>query len=81
MTPADRRASEASRLLSEPLLNEALDIIERDTVEEILRCWWFQDRKRRVLADRISVIRGIRGHLRSVVLTGKEGERARPTVV
>ena len=80
MTPAEHRAAEARRLLDEPLLNEALDKLEHDAIEEILRLPFWSDRKRRMMADRIRVIRSIRGHLRSIVLTGVDATRGRPTV-
>lgn len=81
MKDTERRAAEARRLLDEPLLNEAISKLERDTLDEILRAPFWSDRKRRMLTDRVRVIRGIRDHLRSVILTGKEGERSRPSVV
>lgn len=81
MKDTERRAAEARRLLDEPLLNEALSKLERDTLDEILRAPFWSDRKRRMLTDRVRVIRGIRDHLRSVILTGKEGGRSRPSVV
>lgn len=80
MRDTERRAAEARRLLDEPLLNEALAVLERDTLDEILRAPFWSDRKRRMLTDRVRVIRGIRDHLRSVILTGKDGERSRPSV-
>lgn len=75
MANTTHRAQEARRLLDEPLLKEALDRIEQDTVEEILRLPFWADRKRRMLTDRIRVIRGMRDHLRSVILTGEENSR------
>lgn len=81
MRETERRAAEAQRLIDEPLLNEALSVIERDTIDEILRLPFWADRRRRMLTDRVRVIRGIRDHLRSVVLNGRDGERTRPTVV
>lgn len=80
MRDAERRASEAQRLVDEPLLKEALAVLEQDTIDEILRVPFWADRKRRMLTDRVRVIRGIREHLRSVIMTGRDGERARPTV-
>lgn len=69
----ERRAYEAERLLSEPLLNEALDKIERDALNEMLKLpFWSTERKGRMLADRISVVRSIKAQLRSIVLTGTE---------
>ena len=81
MKPDTRRASEAQRLLDEPLLNEALDRLEQDTLNEILGAPFWSDRKRRMLTDRVRVIRGIREHLRSVILTGRDADRSRLSVV
>lgn len=80
MRDAERRALEARRLLDDPLLNEAFAAIEQEAINEIIRVPFWADRKRRMLTDRVRVIRGIREHLRSVILTGRDGERARPTV-
>lgn len=81
MEDKERRAVEARRLLEEPLLKEALDEIERATVEDMLRLPIWSDRKRRILTDRIRVIRGIRDHLKSVILTGDQKAQSRLTVV
>lgn len=81
MKDSERRAAEARRLLDEPLLNEALERLEQDAVNEILRLPFWSDRKRRMLTDRVRVIRGIRGHLKSVIMTGDDSTRKRPTVV
>jgi hypothetical protein len=75
LTDKDRRASEAERLLSEPLLNEALSKIEADSVNEMLSCHFWQDKKRRMLADRINTVRAFKKHLQSVILTGREANR------
>lgn len=81
MIDVERRAAEARRLLDEPLLNEAFDLIEHAAVEEMLKLPFFADRKRRMLADRVRVIRGIREHLRAVIMTAEDKSRSRPTVV
>lgn len=81
MKEHDRRAAEAQRLIDEPLLKEALSKLEQAAIDEILRQPFWADRKRRMLTDRVRVIRGMREHLRHVILTGTETERRRPTVV
>lgn len=80
MNDAEYRASEARRLLDEPLLNEALDKLEQDAINEILRAPFWSDRKRRMATDRVRVIRGIRTHLRAAILDGRDAARKRPTV-
>lgn len=67
-----RRVSEARRLLDEPLLNEALEAIERRSIEEMLKLPMGADRKRRILTDRVRVIRAIRAHLQAIIVTGEE---------
>jgi len=71
----ERRLSEARRLLDEPLLNEALDRIESSSIEEMLKLPMAADRERRLLVDRIRVIRGIRSHLSHVIVNGEEALR------
>ena len=78
MRDAEHRAAEARRLLDEPLLNEALNGLEAQAIEEMLRVPFWNDRKRRLLTDRVRVIRGIRDHLQSAVVNGVT--RARPTL-
>lgn len=73
MRDVQHRAAEARRLLGEPLLNEALDKMERDAFEEML------DGKPG--AERVRVIRGIREHLKSIILTGESAARPPPAVV
>lgn len=80
MRDTERRAAEARRLLDEPLLNEALELLEQQAVNEILRVPFWADRRRRMLTDRVRVIRGIRDHLRTVIMAGDDGSRKRPTV-
>lgn len=69
-----RRAVEARRLMDEPLLVEALSALEKDAVERIVeaRGWRFGDRQRRVAAEQIRIIRGIRNHLELVIIQGRE---------
>lgn len=69
------RASEARRLLDEPLLNEALDRIESLAFEEMLRMERGDDDGRRLMTDYIRVIRGIRAHLKAVILNGETALR------
>lgn len=81
MKDSERRAAEARRLLDEPLFKEALSAIEQQAIEELLRVPFWSDRRRRMLADRVRVIRGIRDHLRTVIMAGEDSNRRRPTVV
>lgn len=65
------RVSEARRLLDEPLLNEALDKIERQAIEEMLRLDREDDDGRRLLADHVRVIRSIKAHLSAIITAGE----------
>lgn len=75
---AKHRADYARRLMDDPVLNEALDALERQAIEDLLRAPFWRDRHRRILADRVRAIRGIREHLRAVITAGET--RARRTV-
>lgn len=72
LTDKQRRSAEAQRLLDEPLLNEAIDKIEQKAVNEILKCHFWQDRKRRMLVDRVNVVRDIKQHLKAAILDALE---------
>lgn len=69
------RVAEARRLLDEPLLNEALDRIEKQSIEEMLKLPFWANRRMRMVADRIRVIRAMRGHLSNVIVNGEEALR------
>ena len=76
MTPKEYSASEAERILKEvaPYFSE----LERRTVEEMVqvRSWDEEsDRKRRCLADRITVIRDVQAQLKSIILVGAQADR------
>lgn len=79
-TESARRAAEAQRLIDEPMLREALERLEREAIDEILRLPFWADRKRRILTDKVRVIRGFREHLRSAVIGGAEHSRKRLSV-
>jgi hypothetical protein len=76
MTPKEYSASEAKRLLDE--LAPYFAKLERDAVEEmvLVRSWDEEsDRKRRCLADRITVIRDVQAQLKSIILVGAQAGR------
>lgn len=82
MTPRDikHRASEARRLLYDPLFVEAIEALEKQAIDEIVRLPFFADRKRRMLADRVRVIRSFREHLTAAIVGGEDATRKRPTL-
>lgn len=75
MTEAElrRRASDAQRILDEPVLRDTFAAMERDALEELLAikaAWPWADRKRRMLADRINVIRDLKHRLAMSIQMG-----------
>lgn len=78
-----QRGEMALRLLNDPMFKEAMEAVERQAMEELLRAPGFSilgDRKRRQLADRINTIRGIRNHLSAQITMGNQAVRGGPQV-
>jgi hypothetical protein len=80
MTPAEvkRRASEARRLLEEPLLVEAFDHVERMASEAIfaIPTWHrFGDKKRARLADQVNAIRAVKSILHTHIALGEQADK------
>jgi hypothetical protein len=72
-TEIRHRAAEANRLLNDPLLVEALDAIELSSIERLLSMDALADdadRQRRIMIDRVNVIRDIRSHLKVCIEIG-----------
>lgn len=70
---ARHRAAEAERLLNEPLLREAFEGTTRSALAELLACRGAEpedDRKRRMLVDRLYVIEELRSHLEMAIAQG-----------
>jgi hypothetical protein len=70
-----RRVSEARRLLDEPLLIEAFDRIEAAAIEDMLTVPFWAQRRMRMAADRVKVVRGLRKHLEHVIVNGEQALR------
>lgn len=73
MNPKEYSASEAKRMLDEmaPYFAE----LERRAIEDMVRIpGWYRwgDRKRRLLADRVNVIREVQAQLQSIIVVGKQ---------
>lgn len=80
MTP-EFRASEAKRLLDEPLLKEALEDIEQRCMDELLRLpTWRGHRQRVALIDRINTIRELRSRLHTTIMIGRQSARNRSAI-
>lgn len=75
----ERRTQEAQRILDEPMFQEALDLIEQQAIEDMLsiKGWRWGDKRRRIAAERINTIRGIKAHLLGLVTQGKQATRLR----
>lgn len=74
MTDDERiwRASEAERLLAEPLLVEAFAGVEAETVEQLKRLpIWSDDEQRRALCHRLTLLENVKQHLSAVIAAGK----------
>jgi hypothetical protein len=73
----ERRASEAARLLDEPLLKEAFAQLEQGAYRALLaaRATAEGDDDRRVAALRINLIHELRAQLQSVIVTGRQAAR------
>ncbi|MFN3169286.1 MAG: hypothetical protein ACE37E_01180 [Hyphomicrobiales bacterium] len=81
MTDDERRASEARRLLNEPLLIEAFTALEKRCLEDLLKLpAWRADRQRRALIDRINTMRDLRNELHAVILAGDQSSRKKPSI-
>lgn len=75
MTEAElrRHASDAHRLLNDPVFCAALVTLEQEALEELLNTrtiWRWGDRKRRILIDRVNVIRDLKQRLEMAVQMG-----------
>ena len=68
---AVRDAQSAERLLTDPLLNEALKQTETAYLESLLSCDHKDDLGRFRFAEAIKTVRSVRSHLHSLVESGK----------
>jgi hypothetical protein len=81
MTDDERRASEARRLLDDPLMVEAFARIEKRCMDDLLRLpTWRAHKQRIALVDRINTIRQLRAELRAVITTGDQAARKKPSL-
>jgi hypothetical protein len=78
MTDEDRARS-AERLLNEPMLVEAVALVERDAIEKLLVA--ADDRALRECRDYVLAIRAVVGKLQIAVLKVQEAKRHRISVV
>ena len=77
MTPKETkvwRGQEAERLKNDSTLNMALNAIEDRAIEDMIRCQFWQHRKRAGLAEKVIAVRSLRQELVSMVQTGKDSQ-------
>ena len=77
MTNEERvaRAAHAARLLSDDILTDALDTLERDYVEQILACGPKDDLGRFRFTEAVKVVHAVRDHIQRVVDDGQMAQR------
>jgi hypothetical protein len=71
MNPEIRRADDAERLLSEPLMKEAFDAVESTLIAHIKRVAVGDSDAQRDLIVSLQLLGKVRGYLQSVIDTGK----------
>lgn len=75
----DDKARAAERLLSEPMLAEALALVERDAVEAMLLT--YDDVALREGRDTVKAVRAISSKLHAAIVKVQETKRSRLSVV
>jgi hypothetical protein len=65
------RALEAERLKNDGTLNLAMEQVEQRAIEDMLKCQFWQHRKRAALAERVKAVRALRQELLMMVETGR----------
>jgi hypothetical protein len=73
------KARAAERLLAEPMLAEALALVERDAVEAML--FAFDDAALREGRDTVKTVRAVAGKLHAAMMKVQEAKRPRLGVV
>lgn len=63
-------AQEAERLRNDGTLNGALDAVEARAIENMLKCQFWQHRKRAGLAEKVKAVRSLRQELLDTVMNG-----------
>jgi hypothetical protein len=71
---AKDRADRAKQLIDDPFVKELLLEIEQRAINEFIQAhrWWWGDRKRRLAAEKLRVVREFRHLLEMAVVTGPE---------
>jgi hypothetical protein len=69
------RALEAERLKNDGTLNLAMEQVERRAIEDVLKCQFWQHRKRAGLVERVKAVRALRQELLNMVEMGRVSNR------
>ena len=71
---AKDRADRARQFLADPFVQELLVELEQRAIDEFVNAhrWWWGDRKRRLAAERIRVVKEFRNRIEMAIVTGPE---------
>ena len=71
---AKDRADRARQFLADPFVQELLVELEQRAIDEFVTAhrWWWGDRKRRLAAERIRVVREFKNRIEMAIVTGPE---------
>lgn len=76
-----RRGNEAERLMNEPLLTEAFDMIEAGLVDNMKRVAIGDTKTQHELVLMLQLLAKVRGHLKTTVDTGKMARITKESLV
>lgn len=66
-----RRGMEADRLMNEPMLKEAFDLVEQSIIEALRRCEVRKEDEMKTLTLSLQLVGRIKGHFKTAMETGK----------
>ena len=71
---AKDKADRAKQFLADPFVQELLIELEQRAIDEFVNAhrWWWGDRKRRLAAERIRVVKEFRNRIEMAIVTGSE---------
>jgi hypothetical protein len=74
MISAKDRADRARQFLADPFVKELLLELEQRAITEFVQAhrWWWGDRKRRLAAERLQVVRNFKYLIEMAIVTGPE---------
>jgi hypothetical protein len=71
---AKDKADRAKAFLADPFVQELLHDLEQRAIDEFVNAhrWWWGDRKRRLAAERLQVVKNFRHRIEMAIVTGPE---------